>query len=131
MLVEYLDNIISNFNFCLLALGQPLLLLNQTRLTMTDTLNIERPLLLWSPRDSAATNMSKFRNQVARKYPHVPMSNYADLHSWSVHPSTALDFWKELFEFEGLQPEGLVGRVLGDEGAFVSCKCLHHLDRIS
>ncbi|OAL46313.1 acetoacetate-CoA ligase [Pyrenochaeta sp. DS3sAY3a] len=85
---------------------------------MTDTLNIERPLLLWSPRDSAATNMSKFRNQVARKYPHVPMSNYADLHSWSVHPSTALDFWKELFEFEGLQPEGLVGRVLGDEGAF-------------
>lgn len=88
---------------------------------MTDSPNsAEHPLLLWSPRDSAATNMAKFRHQVARKYPHVSIRDYHDLHFWSIHPNTAPDFWKELFQFEGLQPGRDIGRVLDTGNGFVS-----------
>ncbi|KAF4950238.1 hypothetical protein FGADI_8326 [Fusarium gaditjirri] len=64
----------------------------------------DRNPIIWEPSEDDLTrsSLAKFRNHVNKKY-HLNLTNYADIHEWSVAPSTASDFWMELFEVLDMQ----------------------------
>ncbi|KAH6697412.1 acetoacetyl-synthase [Plectosphaerella plurivora] len=56
--------------------------------------------LVWSPskHDLTSSSLARFKSIVNEKYD-LKLESYNDIHRWSVDPSTAGDFWMELFEF--------------------------------
>ncbi|RSL58710.1 hypothetical protein CEP54_007600 [Fusarium duplospermum] len=56
--------------------------------------------IVWTPLDHDLTksSLARFRGIVNKKY-RLRLRTYYDLHEWSVDPSTAGDFWMELFNF--------------------------------
>ena len=56
--------------------------------------------IVWTPseHDLKKSSLARFRDIVNKKYG-LQLRTYHDLHAWSVDPSTAGDFWMELFDF--------------------------------
>jgi acetoacetyl-CoA synthetase len=59
--------------------------------------SVRKPI--WSPKEAdLKSSMAKFRDFCNGKYG-IALSEYHDLHAWSVNPKTASNFWMALFEF--------------------------------
>ena len=61
--------------------------------------------VLWRPSAERVmnANMTIFRNSVIKKYG-MSLQTYDDLYKWSISESTA--FWKSMWEFGKLKPQG-------------------------
>lgn len=61
---------------------------------------------VYVPSDPEEKNIEKFRRQVNRRRG-IKLDDYWALHSYSVSPSTYLDFWQDVWDFVGIKASRL------------------------
>ena len=63
-------------------------------------MNTPQNPIIWTPSTGDLTQslLARFRDSVNRKHG-LALMTYDELHRWSVKPSTAGDFWMDLFDF--------------------------------
>jgi hypothetical protein len=66
--------------------------------------SLEEPVYV--PSDPENKNVEKFRRAVNQKRG-INLAGYQDLHAYSVHPDTFLDFWKDVWEYVGIKASKL------------------------
>lgn len=71
--------------------------------------------IVWVPSEDDLKNSSiaKFRDYVNHKQ-RLSLKSYHDLHSWSVNPAMANDFWMALFKFLDISVTKAPTRALAD-----------------
>jgi hypothetical protein len=61
---------------------------------------------VYVPSDPETKNVEKFRRAVNQKRG-INLAGYQDLHAYSVHPDTFLDFWQDVWEYVGIKASKL------------------------
>lgn len=61
---------------------------------------------VYVPSDPENKNVEKFRRAVNQKRG-INLAGYQDLHTYSVHPDTFLDFWQDVWEYVGIKASKL------------------------
>jgi hypothetical protein len=71
--------------------------------------SLEEPVYV--PSDPENKNVEKFRRAVNQKRG-INLAGYQDLHAYSVHPDTFLDFWQDVWEYVGIKASKLSPTVI-------------------
>jgi acetoacetyl-CoA synthetase len=71
--------------------------------------SLEHPVYV--PLNPEERNIEKFRREINKKRG-IELSDYHQLHTYSVHPNTSAQFWLDVWEYVGIEASNLPGTVL-------------------